>query len=112
MQKEAVQLLLRIFHIEHGVFADPKPPAVADLAARFGIERGLIDDHRPALPLLERLHACAILDQGDDLARCRLGLVAKELGGAQLLFQLEPYAFGRGLARTRPRLPRSRLDAL
>jgi len=90
MQKEAMQLLLRVLHAEHGVFAERKPTAVAYLAARLGIERGLIDDHGPALTFLERLHACAILDQGDDLAGCRFGLVAKELGGAQLLFELEP----------------------
>jgi hypothetical protein len=44
----------------------------------------------------------AVLDQRDDFARRSFGLVAEELGGADLLFQFEPERIGRGLAGAGP----------
>ena len=47
----------------------------------------------------------SLISAGDFAGR-GLGLVAQEFGGAELLFQLEPQAFGRRLAGARPGFPR------
>ena len=52
MQKQAVQLLLRVLDGEARGPSAGDGAAVADLAAGFGIERRLIDDDDAALALL------------------------------------------------------------
>ncbi len=101
-----MQLLLRVLDGEARALGARDGAAVADLAAGLGIERRLVDDDDAALALLQLLHPRAVLDQRHDLARGRFGLVAEELGGAELLFQLEPERIGRGLAGAGPGFPR------
>src|SRR5215471_359355 len=98
VQKEAVQLLLRVLHTEQRVLAERKPAPVADLSAGFRVEWRLVDNDDAALARLQLLNALAVHDQSHDLARGRLGLVAEELGRADLLLELEPKALRRGLA--------------
>ena len=106
MEEEAVELLLRVLDGEAGAVRAGDDPAIADLAAGLGIERRLVDDDGAALAGLQRLDALAVLDQRHDLAGGGLGLVTEELGGAELLLQLEPQRLGGGLAGARPGLPR------
>ena len=96
--------------LKRAPFRPDDQAAIADLAARLGIERRLVDDDDAALACLERLDTRAVLDERDDLARRGLGLVAEELGGAELFLELEPQRLGRGLAGARPGL--ARLGAL
>ena len=60
----------------------------------------------PRSPALSSENALAVLDQRNDLAGGGLGVVAEELGGAELFLQLEPQGLGRGLAGAGPGLPR------
>src|SRR5512143_4006301 len=110
MQEEAVQLLLRVLDGEDGVPALSEPTAVADLAAGFAVERGLVDEDGTALAVFQILHARAVLDESDDLTGRGLRLVAEELGCAELLLQLEPELVGYRLAGARPGF--ARLGAL
>ncbi len=106
MEIEPMQLLLRVRDLKRRTLGAGQGAPVADLAAGLGIERRLVDDDDTALAFLQSIDAGAVLDQRDDPARRRLGLVAEELGRAELFLQFEPESFGRGLARSRPRLPR------
>ena len=81
-------------------------PRVADLAAGLAIERRLVEHQRPFLAALEALGRLAALDDGADLAFRRLRVVAQEIAGAGLVLDLEPDAFGGGLARALPGLAR------
>ena len=101
-----MQLLLRVLDLERRALGAGQRAPVADLAAELGVERRLVDDDDAALAFLQSIDARAVLDQRDDPARRRLGLVAEEFGRAELFLQLEPEGFGRGLARARPGLPR------
>ncbi len=79
---------------------------VADLTAGFSVERRLVEHDGAGLALGQSGDLLAVTHQrGDDALRA-LGLVAQELGGADLLAQREPHGFGRGLAGARPRRPR------
>src|SRR5262245_32009457 len=75
---------------------------VADLAAGLAIERGLVDDHRAGFALAERSDFPAVLDQRRDHTLGDLGLVAEELGGAELFAQRKPHRLGGGVARALP----------
>jgi hypothetical protein len=74
---------------------------VADLAAGLAVERRLVDDDRAALAGLSA-STSAVAQQRLHDAFGLLGVVAEELGGADLLAQREPDGLGRRLARARP----------
>ena len=103
MDEEVAQLLLRI--------GDEDPQAhgghhahVADLAARFAIERRLVEHDQALLPGLENLDLLAAGHQRAHHALGALGLVAQIFGRAHLIAHAEPDGFGCSLARTRPGL--------
>ena len=83
---------------------------VALLAAELGVERRLVGDQPAGLAGLERRHLLAVDHDRRDLALGALGVVAQELGGADLLAHVEPDRLVGRLARARPR--RARLGAL
>ena len=70
--------------------------------AGFGIERGLADDHGDLGPRRRRLDQRPVDHQRLDAALGDAGFVAEELGRAVAIEDLEPYGFGRRLARARP----------
>src|SRR4029078_2288731 len=63
-------------------------------------------DDDAALTRLELRDVLAVLDQRDDLAGGSLGVVAEELGRAELFLQLEPQGRARILAGAGRGLPR------
>ena len=79
---------------------------IADLAAGFAVERRLVEHDGAGLALGQSGDLLAVAHQRGDDAFRGLGLVAQELGGADLLAQREPHGFGRGLAGAGPRRPR------
>ena len=106
MDEQVAQPLLRVGHRDHGV-ADADGAGVADLAAGFAVERGLVGDHhdRAGLGALDRP---AVDHQGGDHALGVGGGVAQELGGTQRLAQVEPDRLDRGVARALPGRARGR----
>jgi hypothetical protein len=57
-----------------------EPSAVADLSARFGVERCVVKDYFPFFTGFEFLRALTLADDGEDLAAVGTGLaVAFEL---------------------------------
>ena len=61
-----------------------------------------MSDDGAALAFLERRHFLAVAHQRGDDALGGFGLVAEELGGADLFAQREPHRLVGGLARARP----------
>ncbi len=90
MEIKRVELLLRVLDPEPCAVGAGKGAAIADLAAQLGIERRLVEDHDAALAFIQHVDPHAVLDDRHDLGGGGLGLVAEELGGAELLLQLEP----------------------
>ena len=76
--------------------------AIADLAAAFGVERRLVEHDEAAFAGLEARHFLAVLDQREHHALGGLGVVAEELGRAELVAQREPHRLRGGVARARP----------
>src|SRR5439155_13780217 len=102
MHKNVARLLLRVGNAHAHPLAGHYA-GVADLTAGLAVERGLIDENRAALALIERGDLLAVLHQRGNDALCLLGLVAQKLARADLLAQREPDGLGRGFARTCPR---------
>src|SRR6185437_8868706 len=97
MGEELACAFLRVAHLELAALPREQRAAIALLAAGFRIEWRLIDEDRgvgPGLCLIDRF---TIDDDRHDLAFGDMGFIAKELGRAQLLAQLEPDSLGRGL---------------
>ncbi|EGY00849.1 hypothetical protein AZA_84542 [Nitrospirillum viridazoti Y2] len=105
--EDGAQLLLRVADGHLDATGAEDHAAVAHLAAGLAIERRLVhqDDDVLAGGGLVQLVAVAV-QHGRDLALGVLGVVAQELGGAQLILQLEPHPLGRGLAAAGPGLAR------
>ena len=103
MDPEVAQAFLGVGDPDHGV-AGADRADVADLAARFAVERGLVgDDHDRAG--LGALHRLAADHQRLDHALGVGGGVAQELGRTQALAQVEPDPVDR---RVRPSPSRRR----
>ena len=102
---EIARLLLGIGDAEAHALAHHYA-GVADLAAGFAIERGLVDDHGAVLALAERRDLLAVFHQRRHHALGDLGLIAQEFGGAVLLAQRKPHRLGRCVTRSLPGLPR------
>ena len=87
---------------------------VADLSAGLAIERRLVEHHESALAFVQPLDLAAVADQCLHHAFRILGLVAEEVGRADLVAQRKPERVGLRFARARPRgarelaLPRHR----
>ena len=109
MGKKLASALLRIGHLELGFGRDQRS-GVAHLAAGFGVERGLADQHRRLGAGFRLADRFAVLDDGDDAAFGVVRVVAEKFGGAQFVAQLEPELIGRRLARADPGF--TRLGAL
>src|SRR5690606_33135504 len=92
--EEVTELLLRIGDPEQRAVRTADDARIADLAAGFAIERRLIENQSRLLPLLQMLDGPRILDDAADDPLRRLGLVAEELGCADLLAYLEPDGLG------------------
>ncbi len=108
MNHQIAQLSLRVRDLDPQRRAYARQhAAIADLAARLGIERRLVEHHRPLRPCSGPLQDAAG-DQPDDLAFRRLGRVAEEVRRSQPVAQLEPGPLRRRLARPRPCRPRAR----
>ena len=107
-----MQVAHHLLHVgDRGLAAGADEAAgVALLAARLGIERRLVDDQPAGLAGLERRRFLAVDDDRRDLALGALGVVAQELGGADLLAHVEPDRLVGRVARAGPR--RARLGAL
>ena len=67
------------------------------LTARFGIKRGLVCDHRYGAAG-GRVHLCTINDKRCDLAFGAFGCVAKKLGTAQPVTEIQPDRLGCAVA--------------
>ena len=106
MDEEIAQLLLRIGNPEQSALRPADDTSVTDLAARFAIERRLVQHQRRLVARLEALDETTIRNDTAHDAFRRLGLVAEELGGADLLAQFEPDSLRRRLARPLPGFPR------
>ena len=106
---EIAGALLRVGDREAHPFAGHRS-GVADLTSGFGVERGLVEDDRTALALLERGHRLAVAHKRSDRTGGAFGLIAEEIGAADVLAQGEPHRFVRRFAGAGPR--RSRLLAL
>src|SRR5262249_36999072 len=111
MHEDVARLLLGVGDLEANALAGHHT-GIADLPARLGVERRLVDDNRAALARLEACDLLAVFAQGSAHAFRALGLVTEELGGAALFAQREPHRFGRGVARARPGRARLFLLAL
>ena len=83
---------------------------IADLAAEFGVEGRLVEDHGAARAGLEPEGLGALMQKRDDRALALLGVVAQKLGRADALLEREPDGLGRRLAGAGPGL--ARLGAL
>ena len=106
---QVAEPLLRVEHVEPQAGREHQP-GVADLAARFAVERRLVEDEPAALAAPERTDLGAVAHDRARHALGGLGLVAEELGRAEPLAQSEPHRLGRRLARAGPGL--ARLGAL
>src|SRR5262249_25953933 len=77
-----------------------------DLAARFRVERRLVDDDRTFLALTELIDFGAFLDKRQHRGLGAAGVVAEELGRPVPIAELQPDALCRGLAGAGPARPR------
>ena len=101
MDEQPVGLLLRVGdHDLEAVAADRA--GVADLAARFAVERRLVDHHRNLGPFGGRIHGLAVAHHCRDHAFCLFRRVAEELGGAKPVAQFVPDGFRGRLAGAGP----------
>ena len=100
MDPEIAQPLLRVGDLDQGRAA-ADGAGVADLAAGFAVERGLVGDHHDRAGLGAR-DGLAVDDQGGDHALGPRRGVAQELGRPQILAQVEPDRLDRGVARALP----------
>ena len=100
MHEQVAQPLLRVGHGDHGV-ADADGAVVADLAAGFAVERGLVGDHHDRTGI-GALDLASVDHQGGDHAFGMGGGVTQELGGTQRLAQVEPDLLDRRVARALP----------
>src|SRR3990167_2958506 len=81
MMQEGTASLGGVAHIE--THACPfKETAVADLAAGFGVERRLVENHNALLAFFQAVHGLASGEQRDDLAAAAGALVTEERGVA------------------------------
>ena len=99
MHEQVAGLLLRVGHREAHAVGRHRA-GVADLAAGLAVERRLVDDHRAGLAGLQLGDFLAVADERRDDAFGGLGLVAEELGRAELLAERKPRGRSRGLARS------------
>ncbi len=111
MDEHVARLLLGVGDNDGDALA-PHLALVADLAAALAVERRLVDHDGAALAGLQRVDFLAVAFESGDDALGAFGLVAEELGGAELLAQRKPHRFLRRLARARPRGARLRALAL
>ena len=101
---QIARVLLGIGDFDRRPAAALQHSAIADLAARLGVERGLVDDDRNLAPRLRALRLPAPGNQPDHLRTGRQRGVAEELGGADALAEVEPERRLRGVARSGPAL--------
>ena len=71
---------------------------VANLAARFAVERRLVEDDGAALASAQSVDLLAVLDERRDDPLGGLGFIAQEVGRADALLDGKPQRLGRGLA--------------
>jgi hypothetical protein len=86
VDEEPVRLLLRVGDLDREAVAGDGA-GVAHLAARFAVERRLVDDDRDLLALPRLLDLDTVAHDGAHQALRLLGVVAEELGRAELLAQ-------------------------
>src|SRR6516165_5287474 len=101
MHEHVAGILLRVGDAETHALAGHDPD-VADLPAGLAVERRLVEHDGAALAFIQLGDFRAVLDQRLDHAFRALGLVAEELGRADLLAQRKPHHLGRRVARARP----------
>ena len=97
VDKNIAGLLLRVGDAEAHAIAGHHA-GIADLAAGFAVERGLVQHNRAGIAGAERRDLLAVAHQRGDDAFGALGLVAEKLGGADLFAQRRTKRF-----RSRPR---------
>src|ERR1700722_7682373 len=95
VDEHIAEMLLRVGDLESHTLTGQRP-GVADLAAGFAIERGLIEDYPTAVALLQLGDLLAVLHQRSDYTRSVFGLVAREFGSADLFAQSKPDGPARG----------------
>ena len=106
MDDEIADPLLRVGDAEQRALSCADHAVIAGLAARFAIERRLVDHQRAFVSLLELGHFLALGNDRPDDAFGLLGVVAQELRSPDALADVEPDRVGLGLARAFPRLAR------
>src|SRR5262245_28026260 len=80
VDEHVAELFLRVGNPEQRALRALDAALVPDLAPRLSIEGCLVEHKRRFVSGLDALHLLAILDDGSDLALCRLGVVAQEIG--------------------------------
>src|SRR6516164_2439560 len=106
MDVQVARFLYRVAHCQLGAAGRKDDAAIANLAAGLRIKRRLVDDQRDVVPEHRLDSALAVPQDRQHHAFSALGLVAEELGGAELLTQGQPYRFRRRLARSDPAFAR------
>src|SRR5438552_156210 len=71
---------------------------VANLAARFAVERRLVEDDGAALASAQSVDLLAVLDERRDDPLGGLGFIAQEVSRTDALLDGKPQRLGRGLA--------------
>src|SRR5436309_4832565 len=101
MHEEIAGLFLRVGDAESDAVT-AEHAGIADLAARFRVERRLVHDDGAGLACLETVDLLAVFHQRRHRAFGGLGLVAQEFGGTEFFAQRKPYALGCGIAASGP----------
>src|SRR6516164_2512799 len=99
---QVARFLYRVAHCQLGTAGRKDDSSIANLTAGLRIERRLVDDQGDVVAQSGLADAGAVPHDCEHHAFGVLGLVAEELGGAELLTQGKPYPFRRRLARADP----------
>src|SRR5271167_2216880 len=108
MNVQVTGLLDRVMHRQLGAGRRENDAGIADLAARFAVERRLVDDYRDLVAGGGLDDPLAAAQDGQRNAFGGFGLITEKFGCAEILAQAQPDRFGRRLARTNPATARLR----
>src|SRR5437763_14745931 len=102
MDEQIAGFALRVRNREFAAGRGEDRAGIADLPARFAIERRLVDDKADLRTALRFGDALPALDEREDHAFGGFGPVAEKCGAAELVPEREPRRLGRGFPRADP----------
>ncbi|CCZ21808.1 putative uncharacterized protein [Acetobacter sp. CAG:977] len=102
MNKQIADFLLRVFNNENRISARGNNTRIADLSARFAIERSLIRNNRSFLSFRNGIRFFAVNDQSFDNAFRLRRIIAQKFGSARFFLNGKPYGIRRGFSRPCP----------